>query len=187
MAPIALQIDFILSVWLKIVPDYAGIFCQLSIVSILLNIAFLPVLRGIISTGENRTFRKVDSFMVMLIFPFTYFGLYFSPIGYVCSRILVNFFRMIYRLLTLRKLTNFSIRSFFNQSLLKCFAVVVVSVPLPLYITLSMGGWQGFLACFAVFFAVFVPSVLFVGLNRGERGKAVKWVREKVTVLFCKE
>jgi len=181
MAPLALQMDFVLNIWLKIVPEYAGIFCQLNIANTLLWIAFWPVAHGIISTGKNKTFRKVDSFMVMLMFPFIYFSLHFSPIGYICSQIFVNVFRMIYYVLTLRKLTGFSSRSFFSQSLLKCFAVAIISIPLPFYVTLNMSNWQGFLTCLITFFAIFVPSTLFIGLNENERWKLVGWIKGK----FC--
>jgi len=112
MAPLALQIDFVLNIWLKVVPDYAGIFCQLNIANTFLWIAFWPLAHGIISTGNNKTFRKLESFMVMLIFPLTYFGLHFSPIGFICSQIFINIFRMLYYVLTLRKLTNFPVRIF---------------------------------------------------------------------------
>jgi hypothetical protein len=185
MAPIALQIDFVLSVWLKIVPDYAGIFCQLNVVNTFLWIAFWPIGHGITSTGRNETFRKIDSLMTMFIFPVAYFGLHFSPIGYVCSYIFVNIFRMTYWLLTFRKLTNFSIRIFISQSLLKCLAVGAISIPLPLYITLNISGWQGFLICLAVFFVIFVLSILFIGLNRNERKEVMKWMMGKLTIHLC--
>jgi hypothetical protein len=180
MAPLALQMDFALSIWLKIVPDYAGIFCQLSIVNTLIWIAFSSVLHGITSTGKNRTFRKIDSLMTVFIFPFTYLGLHFSPIGYICSQIFVNIFRMVYWMLTLSKLADFSIRRFFNQSLLKCFIIGATSIPLPFYIALNMNGWQGFLACLIAFFALFTPSVLFIGLDGSEREKLVGWVKGNI-------
>jgi len=179
MAPLALQMDFALSIWLKIVPDYAKIFCQLTIINILIYIGFWPVYHGIISTGKNKTFRKIDSLMIMLMFPLMYFGLHFSPVGYICSSIFINIFRVVYSMLTLRNLTGFSIWIFFSQSLLKCFAISVISVPLPFYITLNTSGWQGFLACLASFFAIFAPSALFIGLNVGEREKVVRWVKGK--------
>jgi O-antigen/teichoic acid export membrane protein len=184
MAPLALQMDFILSIWLKIVPDYAGIFCQFSIVNIFLWIAFWPISHGIVSTGNNRTFRKIDSFMVMLVFPFTYLGLHFSPVGYICSHIFVNFFRMIYWTLTLRKLTGFSIRSFLSQSLFKCLAVAAISILLPIYITLNMSNWQGFLACIAAFFATFAPSALFIGLSKNEREETIRQVKQFLFNVF---
>ncbi|MDR2593211.1 MAG: hypothetical protein LBC87_00365 [Fibromonadaceae bacterium] len=181
MAPLALQMDFVLSVWLKIVPDYAGIFCQLNIANTLLWIAFWPVAHGIISTGKNKTFRKVESFMVMLMFPLMYFSLHFSPIGYICSQIFVNIFRVVYYVLTLRKLTGFSMRDFFNQSLLKCYAVGALSIPLPFYITINMSGWQGFFMCLVTFFATFALSSLFIGLNVNERWKVIRWMKGR----FC--
>ncbi|MCL2101494.1 MAG: hypothetical protein FWH22_07255 [Fibromonadales bacterium] len=142
LVPLALQMDFVLSLWLKIVPDYAGIFCQLSIVNVLLYSAFIPIWHGIIATGKNKIFRAIDSFLVLLMFPLMYFGLHFSPIGYICSHIFINIFRVIYATFSLRRLTGFSIRLFISQSLVKCLAAGIISIPLPLYITLNMDGWQ---------------------------------------------
>ena len=180
MMPLALQMDFILNIWLKIVPDYAEIFCQLTIVNALLWIAFWPIAHGIISSGKNETFRKIDSIMIMTMFPFIYFGLHFSPVGYLCSHIFVNIFRMIYWLLSLRKLMGFSIRIFFKQSLLKCLVIGVISVSVPLYITLSMSGWKGFLVCLAVFFAIFAPSAWLIGLSDNERSSLLNFVKAKI-------
>jgi O-antigen/teichoic acid export membrane protein len=179
MAPLALQMDFVLGIWLKEVPGYAGIFCQLAIANLLVYTSFLPVFHGIIATGKNEAFRKADSFMIMIMFPIAYLGLHFSPIGYICSRILVNAFRMIYWVFTLRKLTGFPIRRLASQSLARCFAVGAISVPLPIYIALNMSGWQGFFTCVGSFLMLFAASAWFVGLNVGEREKVAGWVKGK--------
>jgi O-antigen/teichoic acid export membrane protein len=179
MAPLALQMDFALSIWLKIVPDYAGIFCQLSIIYMLLGISFGPLGHGITSTGKNKKFRIIDSFMTILTFPLTYIGLYFSPIGYICSHILMNVFRIVYLTFVLHKLTGFPIQRLINQSLLRSLAVGIISTPLPFYITLNMNDRQGFLMCLAAFFAMFIPSALFIGLKKNEREMVAKWVMEK--------
>ncbi|MDR2580150.1 MAG: hypothetical protein LBC85_04055 [Fibromonadaceae bacterium] len=179
LAPLALQMDFVLSLWLKTVPDYAGIFCQLAIINMLLWIAFWPVWHGIIATGQNKRFRTIDSFMLMLIFPLAYFGLQFSPIGYICSHIFINFFRVIFATLTLRRLTSFSIRRLLNESLLKCLAVGAISMLLPLYISLKLSGWQGFLACCSAFVAVFAANALFIGLSKGEREALFSFLKLK--------
>jgi hypothetical protein len=186
MAPLILQMDFVLNIWLKKVPDYAGIFCQLSIINVLVYITSYPIWHGIISSGNNKRFRIIDSFIVILIFPFTYFGLHYSPIGYICSYIFVNIFRVVYAMFSLRKLTGFPIRKFVTQSLLKILVIVIVSVPLPLYVTLNMSGWQGFLTSLVVFLAMFTPSVLFIGLNKSEREKLAEWVKRKFYFSFTK-
>ncbi|MDR2581717.1 MAG: hypothetical protein LBC85_12105 [Fibromonadaceae bacterium] len=180
LVPLALQMDYVLSLWLKIVPDYAEIFCQLSIVNVLVYSAFIPVWHGIIASGKNKRFRTIDSLMVMLMFPLMYFGLHFSPIGYICSHILINIFRVIYAAFSLRGLTGFSIRRLISQSLIKCFLVGTISIPLPLYISLRMDGWQGFLACCSAFVTVFAVSALFLGLNKSERGTLFSFVKSKL-------
>jgi O-antigen/teichoic acid export membrane protein len=180
MAPLALQMEFILSIWLKIVPNYAGILCRLSIVSTLLWISFIPILYGIISTGKNKRFRIIDSTMFILIFPFTYFGLHFSPAGYICSQIIVDIFRIIYWMISFRQLTGLPIRTFISRSLLKNFVVVVISFPLPLYVTLNMSGWFGFFMCLITFFVMFAMSTLLIGLDINERKIIVKWIKMKI-------
>jgi O-antigen/teichoic acid export membrane protein len=171
MVPLMLQMDFVLSIWLKEVPEYAGIFCQLSIVNVLLCFPFYPIWHGITSTGKIKKYRIIDSLMIMSIFLFTYLGLHFSPIGYACSHIFVNIFRVIYAVLVIRKLTKFPIGKFISLSLVKCFAVGIISIPLPFYISLNINGWQGFLICLGVFLAMFAASTLFIGLNANERKK----------------
>jgi O-antigen/teichoic acid export membrane protein len=171
MAPLALQMDFVLNVWLKEVPEYAGIFCQLSIVNVLLCFPFYPIWHGITSTGKIKKMRTIDGLMVMSIFLFTYLGLHFSPIGYACSHILVNIFRVIYAVMVIHKLTNFPVGKFISQSLVKCFAVGVISISLPFYITLNITGWQGFFICLVAFLAMFAASTLLIGLNANERKK----------------
>jgi len=171
MAPLILQMDFVLNVWLKEVPEYANIFCQLSIINVLLCFPFYPIWHGITSTGKIKKMRTIDGLMVMSIFLFAYLGLHFSPIGYACSHIFVNIFRVIFAVLVIHKLTNFPIGKFISQSLVKCFAVGVISISLPFYITLNINGWQGFLICLGVFLAMFAVSTMFIGLNADERKK----------------
>jgi O-antigen/teichoic acid export membrane protein len=184
MAPLALQIDFVLDVWLKIVPDYAGIFCQLNIINIILYFTFMPVWHGIISTGRNKKFRIIDSFMLIMMFPLTYFSLHFSPIGHICSIILVNFFRIIYAIFSLRKLTGFSIRTLVRQSLVKCLAVGSISIPLPFIVGNYLTGIYGFFASCSCFLVMFVPSSLFLVLTKNERNRLFDFVRAKVNLLY---
>jgi len=180
MAPLILQMDFVLKLWLKEVPEYTGIFCQLSIINVLLCFPFYPIWHGITSTGKIKKMRTIDGLMVMSIFIFAFLGLHFSPIGYICSHIFVNIFRVNYATLHIRNLTGFPIRQLFSRSLVKCFAVGIISIPLPFYITLNINGWQGFLICLISFLAMFALSTLFIGLDGNERKKMTKWIRDKM-------
>ncbi len=179
MAPLALQIDFVLSVWLKVVPDYAGIFCQLNIVNIILIFTFISVWHGIISTGKNKKFRIIDSLMIITMFPFIYFGLHFSPVGYICSHILVNFFRVIHAMFSLRKLTGFSVRALVNQSLVRCLAVGAISLPLPFVVGNYLSGVYGFFASGACFLVIFIPSSLFLVLTKNERNRLFDFMKAR--------
>ena len=180
MAPLALQIDFVLGVWLKIVPDYAGIFCQLNMTNTILVFTFMPIWHGIISTGKNKRFRIIDSLMVMLMFPLMYFGLHFSPIGYMCSHILVNFFRIIYAMFSLRGLTGFPILALVSQSLVRCLAVSAISLPLPFAASYYLDGIYGFFAICLCFLVMFIPSSLFLVLTKNERNSLLNFMKARI-------
>jgi len=184
MAPLALQMDFVLSVWLKVVPDYTGVLCQLSIINTLIHITAYPIWQGITSTGNVKKFNIINGFMLMLIFPLTYFGLYFTPIACIFSHIFINVFLVIYSTFSLHELTGFPIRKFASQCFLKILVITIISISLPLYITLNMSGWQGFLICLGTFLAMFAVSTLFIGLNENERKKTMGWVKRKILEYF---
>jgi len=180
MAPLAMQMDFVLNIWLKEVPDYAEILCQLGILNTIVCSITTPIWHAITSTGRIKRFRLIDSFLIMLIFPITYIGLYFSPIGCICAHILVNVFRVYYAIISLHQLTGFPIRRMLDQSLFKCLIVGIISIPLPFYLTLKISGWSGFLACLTVFLAVFAVCALYIGFNRNERKSVLGYVYNKI-------
>ncbi|MDR2554048.1 MAG: hypothetical protein LBC64_01350 [Fibromonadaceae bacterium] len=182
-APLILQIDFILKIWLKEVPEYANIFCMLSLINCLMYTYSMPIWQGIISTGNNKKFRIVDGVMNMLIFLLTYIGLHFSPVYYMHSLILVNIFKISYALLYLHNITKFSIRDFVNQSLTKCFVILVISIPLPLLASIKYNGLHGFLICLSTFFPLYILSSYFIGLNKSERLKAIDYVKRKIHLI----
>ena len=184
MAPVAIQMDFVLQIWLKEVPDYAGILCQLGIINILVCSVAAPIWQAIIATGKNKRFRLIDSILIMLIFPLTILGLHFSPIGYICAHIFINIFRVYYAIISLHRLTGFPIRRMLEQSLFKCLIAGIISVPLPFYISLKISGWVGFLVCLTVFLVVFAVCALFIGLNRNERKSILGFVFNKMSAII---
>lgn len=66
---------YILSLWLKEVPDYASIFTQLTIINGLIDVTGGPIFAAVIATGRIRKFYLVVYTITLINIPLSYFAL----------------------------------------------------------------------------------------------------------------
>ena len=81
--PIGFEAEFILKLWLKIVPDYTVVFVRWSLASALCLIIGNSILTSLLATGEIKKYQIIISMIGILDFPLTYvaYKLGFSPIS----------------------------------------------------------------------------------------------------------
>lgn len=70
--PLICEMHYVLELWLKIVPDHAVSFCQLSLIASILSSMTYIVITGIHATGKVKTVGIVLGTMYLLILPATY-------------------------------------------------------------------------------------------------------------------
>jgi len=166
--PLIAQIDFILNLWLKEVPDWANVFCQLSLINVLITVTFTPLWTGIFATGNIKLFQITDGIIIASILLFTYIGLHYSPEYYLISHIFANIFRVLLALFFIKRLTKFPVKKLIPV-LRKILAVIVMSVSLPILISSNTEGFIGFFATTASFLLLFPLLSLFFVLTKIER------------------
>lgn len=127
--PVALEIDFLLGIWLKEVPDGATTFCLIMILTGLLNCMGEGIPAMINATGNIRAYQLVVNCTLLI-------GL---PIGFVCYKLGASYYAIsivyciIYgfigfvKLFMLRRVVQFEVKSFFSISYSK---ILLVSIPL---------------------------------------------------------
>jgi len=163
--PLVLNMDFILNLWLKEVPQYAVVFCQIRVIDWCLCMFFIPNSFAIMATGRIKKFLTVDSILTMqnLIFAYIFFKLGFSliavPVIYIC----VNIFRIAFIILFSKTLIKIPIDEFFYKVVFRLFAVVAISLPFPMFF------YGDFLANASIFLILFLPSAIFIGLEKNEK------------------
>jgi len=179
--PFVLNMDFILNIWLKTVPEYAVIFCQIRVIDWCLCMFFFSCYFPIMATGKIKKFLIVDSIFVIQSFIFTYiffklgFSPTFVPIIYIC----VNTVRIVIIIFFTRILIKFSTAEFVYKVILKLSAVVLISAPLPIFISLNTDGWQAMIATSMSFILPFIFSSLFFGLDKNERAMVFNSIKKK--------
>jgi len=181
VVPFVLNMDFILHLWLKTVPEYAVIFCQIRLMDWCLCMLFIPCSFSITATGKVKKFLMVDSLLTMhhLIFTYLFFKLGFSPVTVPIIYISVNIVRIVVILFFTRALIKFSTSEFIYKIILKLVVVVLISTPLSFFISFNTENWKALIATSISFILPFIFSSIFFGLDKNEREMIFSLIKKK--------
>ncbi len=73
LIPFFIEIDYILVLWLKEVPEYAGIFCRYILLAFLFNNATQGYRSAVMATGNIKKFQLTLGIILILTFPIVWF------------------------------------------------------------------------------------------------------------------
>lgn len=170
--PVFINCEFLLSLWLKNVPEYTVKFVRLILIFSLIESLNGPLWISIQATGKIRFYQIIIGIINILNLPFSIiaFCLGANPYCILYIRIVLNCFAFGFRLLLSKKYFNLSIRFFVFESIAKPFLIVVISSVATLLVFKLVENQilQFFLTCVI---SVFISGilVLFIGFNKNER------------------
>lgn len=180
--PLIFNMDLILSIWLGKVPSYTSIFCQLIIISSMIDAITASYNIVIQATGRIKAYTLflTFSFIQEPIFVFFILKYGYSPSYILLARI---FFRglvnMIIGLFFLQKLTDFPVFKYFREVLCKIIVIILIVLPIPLYFQLNIDDlWYRLLFTSLGFFLVALPSFFFLGLHHNERSFIIQKLKK---------
>lgn len=182
--PILLDTHFVLSLWLKTVPEYTVRFCQFALLySCFANMSSV-IMAGIQATGNIKYANIANGTLFLSIVPLTYLIFKFdgSPyVPYACNALFVFMGCLINLYILKRLIREVSLRYFLSHVLWSCFWVTVLSALIPICIKLSMEeSWQRFLligTTSVVSTALFSYSLAF---TKQERNYLLDMVRRRL-------
>lgn len=170
--PVFLETEMILKLWLKIVPQYTVIFVRLNLIVALIYTLTTTYVTGIFATGNIKRYQLMIAGMVAVLFSLTVVLLKqdFSPeITYIIY-IIVAIFVLIFRVYEIKRLIGISITNFIKSVLIKAVAIVLISIPIPLFFSFYMQpsilriAIVGFLSFFITLICIFI-----LGLTKSEK------------------
>lgn len=134
--PIILEIDQILKLWLKTVPDYSSIFTILVLIIILIDCVSGPLMTAIQATGKIKVYQAVVGSLLTLILPISYILLKqgYSPEVTLYVNIVISIIALSFRLYLVWKLLDFPVIRFLREIVLKNIIIVLISISIPLFI-----------------------------------------------------
>lgn len=170
--PIMLETNYILTLWLGIVPENTDIFARIIIAISLIYTIANPCVIANQATGKVKVYQAVVGGLLLLILPISYIVLkmgapaYSVFIVHFCVESVAQFARMY----MLRNMIDLPLLSYVKNIYLPIMGVVVLSVVLPMLVYNNMQ--EGIMRLLAVgvtcVISVAITS-LFIGMTRNER------------------
>ena len=170
--PVLLETDFLLTIWLKTVPDDTVVFIHIMICISLIYTTANPCVIANQATGKVKVYQAVVGGVLLTILPISYTVLklgapaYSVFIVHFCVELVAQFSRMY----MLRKLINLPIRQYLNNIYIPIVGTVFVSIILPIFVHMQFEeGWLRFIVVgFTCVLSVSL-SAFFIGFTKNER------------------
>ena len=180
--PILLNTEYILKLWLKIVPEYTVQFCQLTIIYLLIESISGPLWMSVQATGKIKSYQIVISSLLLLNVPFSYIllKLNFIPYSVVLVSIGIGILALLIRIIFLRSLINLPIIQFLREVILIIFIVTILSIPLPFIESFYLDGFRRLIITSTTAIISLVLILYFIGLDINEK----KYVKIRILILI---
>ena len=170
--PVLMETNFILTLWLKTVPDDAVIFTQIMICISLIYTTANPCVIANQATGKVKIYQMVVGGILLLILPISYVVLklgapaYSVFIVHFCIESVAQFSRMY----MLRNLIHLPLWQYMKNIYIPIVSTVAIAIILPLVVRMQVAeGWLRFLAVGFTCVLSVGASSYFIGFTKQER------------------
>jgi O-antigen/teichoic acid export membrane protein len=170
--PFLLNTEIILSLWLKDVPQYAVVFCQLMIIYQMIDVIQGPLVTLISATGKIKVYHLWLSALLILNIPISWYLLKigWEPYWVLLVRVGLNFISAIIRTIYTGYFVNFPSWSYATTVIFKFFIVAVpafgISILIKSYFNADI---LGFIFTSSVSVIITSLIIYLIGINKNER------------------
>lgn len=183
--PVLLETKFILTVWLKTVPENTVIFLRIMICISLLYTLSNPLMVANQATGKVRKYQAVCGSVLLMILPISYICLKLGLPAYsvFIVHFIMEFIVQIVRMEMLFPLIGIHIKDYLKNIYIRVVLVVILSstIPLLVYGNLPNSILRFCIVCITCMLSVSIVAYT-IGLSSNER----KFVRSKVNEIYYK-
>ena len=179
-APVILNCQFVMDLWLKDVPDHAALFCQLGIIYTMFEMISYPLVTAMLATGDIKYYQIVVGGLQCFNIPIAWVLLHlgFPPETVVLVSIVVAHCCLAARLYMLKGMIGLDSKAFFITVYLKVLSVAFLGYILPIIVKFFLGSdWVSFVVSSLVSFICMGLAIFYVGCNKEERGFVLSRIR----------
>ena len=183
--PLLTETPFVLTLWLKDVPEYTIPFFRLSLIISIFEAISLPLSQAVGATGRLKYYQISVGGILLLILPISYSLLKLggSPIVVYVVHLVISLLAFMLRLLFVKKMIGLNLKIYTLRVMLRSFAIVLIACPAIFYFHASIKDTFFnhiavlFFACFAMLFVSII-----VGFSNVERKKILTILKQKINL-----
>lgn len=183
--PIMLNIEFILKIWLKLVPDHATSFACLILILAMSDILSGTLITAFLATGKVKRYQIVVGTLQLLNLPITYvcYRIWKVPEIVVGVSILISNIAVFVRLVMLKELMPIKVKDYLVKVYLRVLLVAFLSALLPYFISVRLEVGLTRLALTTLLSTLLTSLVVYyIGCSKDER----KLIVSKISSLLVK-
>lgn len=184
--PLALNIDYVLHLWLEEVPEYTGLFVTLILIDALSgNLFGIPLMTSLSATGKIRNYQVTVSLVILFIVPVGYVAL---KMGYDAAAvfyisIIFTLLSGFVRFLFCRSQLGYSMRRMTSKVLIPICFMVAAALPVPIILKLKVWPAEDFVSfvlTVVTAVAVSVLSAWTLAMQKHERSVIVSMIQKRI-------
>lgn len=184
-APILLNTQYILELWLKTLPEFTPVFVQLCLINILIDCISGPLMTGIQATGKIKRYQAVVGGLLFLNLPLAYLVLKItqSPSDVFIISIIISLISLQFRLYYLKKVSNIGISDFYKEVVFKLVAIAVLTAGCFYVLKIVVPDTSNFISFAtqsAIIMIIVSSLVVLLGINKDERRFLGALINEKI-------
>lgn len=183
--PVLLNTQYILSIWLNVVPEHAVFFVQLVLIFSMCEAISNPLITVMLATGKIRNYQIIVGGLQMMNFPLSYLFLKmgFLPEVVVMIAIALSLVCLVARLIMLRGMIQLPVSRFLHNVCGKILLVTVLSVIIPLLVRWKLPANLYGLIISCIICLIWTAAILFIfGCSVSER----RFLRDRLHALSVK-
>jgi O-antigen/teichoic acid export membrane protein len=185
--PVLLETNFILTLWLKRVPEYAVVFSRLVIISALIDSLSNSLVTAALATGKVKRYQMIVGGVLLLNLPISFLFLKFGfpPQTTLYLAIIFSIIGLFLRLWMLNNMIGISVFAFTKNVLVLVIAVSAIAYILPIYISyIQVEGLTRFIIVGFTGLLTSIVAIYFIGLTKNERNYILQIIKNKILNKF---
>ena len=184
--PVIINVDYILELWLKTVPEHTSTFIQLVLIFTMSEAISNPLITAMLATGNIRNYQIVVGGLQLLNLPISYILLKNGciPETVLIVAICISQCCLLARLYMLRSMIGLSSKKFIKKVYFNVIYVSSISALLPAFITKILpSNFVSFILICVLSLLTTSLTILYIGCNSNERAfvfKKAKQLKNKI-------
>ncbi len=170
--PILIDTNYILTLWLRIVPEHTILFVRLILIYSLIESLSKPLITVMLATGKIKNYQLIVGGLQMMNFPISwiFLRLGFFPEITIVIFIFFSICCLIARLSMLNSMINLPVKKFIRKVIVNISVVSAISSIIPLYISkICNNNLINFVIVGLTSITTTILAIFYIGLKPNER------------------